>query len=105
MIIVYVTCESKNQAQKIGEHLLKKRLSVCINIFENITSIYWWPPGKDRLSKGREVVLVVKTIEEKFKEIENEVRKIHSYEAPCIFSIKVDKASKPYLNWLRGEIR
>lgn len=105
MIIVYITCESKNQAYKIGEYLLRKRLSACVNIFENMTSISWWPPKKNQLAKDKEVVLIVKTIEKKFKEIEKEVIKIHSYETPCVFSIKVDKASKSYLNWLRGEIR
>lgn len=105
MIIIYITCESKREATKIGKHLLKKRLCACVNIFENMTPIYWWPPKKGRLEEGKETVLIVKTLEEKFEEIEKEVTKIHSYSVPCIFSIKVDKVNKPYLDWLIGEIK
>lgn len=104
MILVYITCESNEQAKKIGTHLLKKRLCACVNIFEHMTPIYWWSPKKGKLSEDREVVLIVKTVKEKFKAIEKEVTKIHSYSVPCIFSIKVDQVNKPYLEWLTGEI-
>ncbi len=105
MIVVYITCESKKQAREIARHLLKKRLGACVNIFEKMTSIYWWPPKKGKLSEEKEVVLLVKTIEGKFEEIEKEVAKIHSDEVPCVFSIKVDKVNKPYLDWLIREIK
>jgi len=105
MILVYITCESKKQAKEIGKHLLKKRLCGCINIFEKMTPIYWWPPKKGKLCEDKEVVLIVKTTEEKYMAIEKEVTKIHSYEVPCIFSIKVNKVNKPYLDWLTGEIK
>jgi len=105
MIIIYITCESTKQAKEIGKHLLRKRLCACVNIFENITPIYWWPPKKNKLCEDKEVVLIVKTIEEKFKAIEKEVTKIHSYEVPCIFSIKIDRVNQPYLDWLMGEIK
>jgi len=105
MIIIYITCESLKQAKGIGKNLLKKRLCTCVNIFENMTSISWWPPKKGKLCEGKEVVLIVKTLEKKFKEIEKTVTKIHSYKIPCIFSIKVDKVNKPYFNWLMREIR
>ena len=105
MIVVYITCDSKDEAIKIGKHLLKKRLCGCVNIFENIRAIYFWPPKKDKLEEGKETVLLVKTIKEKFKEIEKEVKKIHSDNVPCIFSIKVDKVSKPYFDWLVREIK
>lgn len=105
MILVYITSENKKQAKKIAKHLLKKRLCACINIFENMTSCYWWPPKKGKLEESKEVVLIVKTLENKFKAIEKEVKKVHSYQVPCIFSIKVDKAHKPYLDWLKNEVK
>lgn len=104
MILVYVTCESVKQARQIGRAILKKRLAACVNIFPNMQPIFWWPPKKNKLCEDKEVVLIIKTIEEKFKEIEKEIVKRHTYETPCIFSIKVDKVHKPYLDWLIREI-
>lgn len=36
MILVYITCESKEQAEDIGRQLLKKRLVGCINIIPDM---------------------------------------------------------------------
>jgi len=45
MILTYITCKDKSEARKISEHLLKKRLIVCDNIFP-IESMHWW---KDKI--------------------------------------------------------
>lgn len=105
MILVYVTCESVKQAKQIGKAILKKRLATCVNIFPEMQPIFWWPPKKNKLDESKEVVLIIKTIEKKFKEIEKEILQLHTYETPCIFSIKVDKVHKPFLDWIEGEIR
>lgn len=104
MIIVYVVCGSKEEAKKIGKALLKKRLCGCVNIFANMTSLCFWPPKTNKFCEVKETVLLVKTMEEKFAEIETETRKLHSYDTPCIFSIRVDKIGKSYLKWLKQEI-
>lgn len=103
MILVYVTCENKKQAEKIGRHLLKKRLAACINIFPEIKSVYWWPPKKDKLEASKEASMFIKTRDENFSKIEKEIKKLHSYSTPCIISIKVNKVHKPFLDWLMGE--
>lgn len=105
MILIYITCPSKEEAKKIGRHLLKKRLCACVNIIDRTTPIFWWPLGSSKLCEGSEAVLLVKTIKEKFKEIEKEVVKLHSYDVPCILSIKVDRVNKAYLDWLKGETK
>ncbi len=38
MILIYITCESREQAEDIGRHLLKKRLAGCINIIPGMHS-------------------------------------------------------------------
>jgi periplasmic divalent cation tolerance protein len=105
MILVYITCESKKKAIEMGKHLLKNRLCACVNIFEKMTPIYWWPPKANKLYQDKEVVLVVKTLVQKFEQIEKEVFKINKDEISCIFSIPVGKVSKPYFGWLAGEIK
>lgn len=102
MILIYVTCEDKREAEKIGRALLKKRLTACINIFPEIISAYWW---KGKLEGAKEAVLLIKTQDKNFEKIEKEVKSLHSYTVPCIFSIKVDKIHKPYLDWLLEETK
>ena len=98
MIFVYIICPNKKEAQKIGQVLIEKRLVGCLNIFP-IESIYWW---KKKIVKDKEVVLIAKTLKKNFKKVEETVKKLHSYEIPCIVALSVAKVNKEYLDWLKG---
>ncbi len=101
MIFIYITCQNKKEAEKIGKYLLNKKLVACINIFP-IESFYWW---KGKIEKSKEFVLILKTLENKYNKILKEVEKLHSYTIPFIGQIKISKVNKKYLNWLKNEIR
>lgn len=105
MIIIYITCESLKQAEKIGRDLLEKRLCGCVNIIPQIISLSFWPPKTGKISKGEETILLVKTKEENFETIEKEVLKIHSWQTPCLFSLKIDHVNKNYYQWLLEEMK
>ncbi len=102
MILVYVICKNKKEAEKIGRHLLKKRLVACAKVAGKVESQFWW---KGKIDKANEILLILASKEGKFSAIEKEILKLHSYEVPEIFSIKVDKVHRPYLGWLMGEIK
>lgn len=87
LILIYITCQSKDQAKDIGTALLKKRLCGCINIIPGMESTYFWPPKTDQFESNTEVILIVKTIEEKYEAVESLVKTLHTYENPCILSI------------------
>lgn len=105
MILIYVTCNSKVEAEKIGKSLLKKRLCACINILPEIDAQYFWPPKVDKIAMGKETVLLVKTVEEKYEEVESEITKLHSDDTPCIFAVPISHVSQKYSRWLQGEIK
>jgi len=98
MILIYITCKDKAEAKKISKQLLEKRLIACANIFP-IESMYRW---KDKIKEDNEIVLLAKTNKKHYEEIEKEVKKIHSYEIPCIMKIKVE-ANKEYYQWIEKE--
>jgi periplasmic divalent cation tolerance protein len=102
MILVYVTCKNKKEAEKIGRHLLKRRLVACAKMAGKVESRFWW---KGKIDRADEVLLILVSTEDKFNNIEKETLELHSYEVPEIFSIKVDKVNKPYLDWLIGEAK
>ena len=100
--IVYVTASNKEEAIKIGEDVVKKRLAACANIIEGMTSIYWW---EDKVNKGSEAVLLLKTKSSLFAELEKTVKEIHSYTCPCVVAIPIANASETYADWVRNETK
>jgi periplasmic divalent cation tolerance protein len=96
MIINYITCKNKAEAKKIANALLKKKLIACANIFP-VDSLYKW---KGKLNSDKEAVLLAKTN----KDIAKEVKKLHSYECPCIIKINA-AANKEFANWLNAELK
>ena len=104
MILIYVTCESVEQAKKIGKHLMTKKLCTCINIFPDMQPMFFWPPKSKTIDESKEVVLIVKTLESKYQAVEDEIHKIHTYDVPCVFAIPVTHVAKKYYEWFKGEM-
>jgi periplasmic divalent cation tolerance protein len=100
MTIVYVTCKDEKEAVKISNHLIEKHLIACANLFP-IKSIYRW---KGKLVNDNETVIIAKTTNKNFKKVENEIKKIHSYETPCILKINAS-SNIEYDNWVKKEIK
>ena len=100
MIILYITCKNNEEASKIAKHLISKRLIACANIFP-IKSIYRW---KKKIVNDKEVALVAKTLKSKFNTVKKEVKKIHSYETPCITMLEA-RANRDFEKWIKGEIK
>ena|SRR3989344_4856709 len=105
MILVYTTCKDIREAKKIGTHLLKKRLCGCINILPVMESAYFWPPHSGEIETSRESVLLIKTLADRYEDVEREILKIHSSSNPSIFAIPTVGVSQKYLNWLEGEVK
>ena len=96
--VVLVTCGSTAEARKISRAVVEKRLAACVNIVGGeVESIYWW---KGKVETGRERLLMMKTSVGRAKELEKEVRRMHSYEVPEFLVMEVEGGSKGYLKWL-----
>src|SRR3989344_6334585 len=102
LILIYMTCDNIDQAKQLSKLLLNKRLCTCVNIFPNMNPLYWWPPHENKLSESPEVSLIVKTLENKFDQIEKEVKLFLKLETVCVIAIPVTKVSKEFYNWIKG---
>lgn len=100
MISIYITCKDEEEARKISLHLVKNRFAACTNMFP-IRSLYWW---KGELEETDEYVVLVKTIDKNYEKIKKEVKKIHSYEVPCIMKMNVD-VNEEYGDWVEEETK
>ncbi len=105
MILVYIVTKDTKESEKIGKHLLKLRLAACVNIVSSVQSMSLWPQHKGTIENTNESILLCKTLADRWDDIEREVKKIHSYQNPAIFSLPVLHVSDSYLQWLEGEIR
>ncbi|MCL2218721.1 MAG: divalent-cation tolerance protein CutA [Chitinispirillia bacterium] len=100
-VFAYITTKDKAQALEIGKALIDERLAGCVNIIDNMTSIYRW---EGKVQSHSEVILIAKTSADKFGPLSNKVKQIHSDNCPCIVSVPVTGGNWAYLNWLSSEI-
>lgn len=103
-ILVMISCRDKDQAETIGEHLLKHKLAACVQILKSTDSIFLWPPGKNLLDYATESILMVKTLNTKWTAVEKAALSIHTYENPEIIAMPLTHVSKKYLTWLSSEL-
>ena len=96
-IVVLMTAASAEEATRIAELLVNKKLAACVQILPDLQSVYVW---KGEVQREKEVLLLAKTIRANFAELEREVRAIHSYETPEIIALPIVEGSEPYLKWL-----
>jgi len=100
-IIVFSTCSSTDEAEKIAEELLNHRLAACVNIIPKVSSLYWW---KGKIEHSEEALLLIKSVSELLNGIIELVKKSHSYSVPEVVSLPISGGNVDYLDWLRGEV-
>ena len=102
IVFAYITTQNKSEAKKIGKVLLQERLAACVNIFDQMSSMYWW---EGKIEEANETVLIAKTTKKIFPKLSKKVKSIHSYSIPCILQLEVKDGNKEYLNWIAETIK
>ena len=95
--VVLVTCGSMAEARKIGRAVVEKELAACANIVAGVESIYRW---KGKVEQAREALVVMKTSATRLRELEREVKRLHSYDVPEFIALPIVAGSKEYLKWI-----
>jgi periplasmic divalent cation tolerance protein len=96
-IVIFCTISSKNDAKKIAQELVQKKLAACVNIIEGLTSVYEW---KNELCTENECLMIIKSKRALFEEIKKEIVSLHPYEVPEIISLPITDGLDTYLNWI-----
>jgi periplasmic divalent cation tolerance protein len=99
---VYMTAGSKDEAQAIGRALVENRLAACVNILDNMQSIYRW---ENKIQQDAEVVLIAKTTATLVPALIDQVKSMHSYDCPCIVSLPILSGYTPFLDWVHAEVK
>jgi len=90
-----LTCGSWQEAQRIVDSLLEKRLIACAEFIE-IKSKYHW---QGELEEAKEIKLIMESIADNFEKIEAEVAKLHSYETFVLQQIPLTNLSNKAQAW------
>lgn len=96
-IVVFVTCASEAQANKIGRKLLENKLAACVTRTK-VSSLFTW---RGRIEAAREVLLIIKTKKQLFRKLEKMVKSLHSYNVAEIIALPIIAANLQYLNWIQ----
>ena len=97
---VYMTAGSVEEAKSIGKILVGQNLAACVNLLENITSIYKW---EEKLEESQEVIMIAKTRKTLMPKLIEKVNSIHSYDCPCILELPVQGGNSDFLSWIESQ--
>ncbi|MGH9649191.1 MAG: divalent-cation tolerance protein CutA [Terriglobales bacterium] len=95
--IVLTTAGSPEEARKIANGLVERRLAACVNIVGPVESVYRW---QGAVETATEFLLVIKTTAAAFVRVGDAIRELHSYEVPECVMLNVEDGSDLYLKWL-----
>jgi len=100
--LVLTTCGSAEEARRIAQELVERRLAACVNIVPQIESVYRW---KGEVESATEWLLIVKTTADAFERLRDALRKLHSYELPECIEIAIEDGSAQYLSWISESVK
>jgi periplasmic divalent cation tolerance protein len=100
-LVVITTVGTEEQANLIARELVCRRHAACVNVVTGLRSVYRW---QGKVCKDTEFLLVIKTLDSEYGEVEAAIRELHSYELPEILAFPVARGSAPFLDWIAGSL-
>ena len=101
-LLVLTTCANPTEADELAAALVEGRLAACVNRVEGVVSTYRW---ESKLERDQETLLLIKTTEGCFDELESAIRDRTSYELPELIAIPFCNGASAYLDWLHASVK
>jgi len=95
--IVLSTAGSHEEARKIAQALVERRLAACVNIVPGVESVYRW---QGKVESAAEWLLVIKTMAGVFARLREALKELHSYDVPECVMLAVEDGDAAYLQWI-----
>ena len=99
--VVLTTCGSAEEARRIGQELVERRLAACVNIVSQVESVYRW---EGEVEVATEWLLIIKTTADAFDALRNAIGELHSYNVPECIALAVEDGSAAYLEWVGSAV-
>ncbi len=101
-VCILTTLPDPTSARQLARRLVEERLAACVNVLDGCTSVYRWQGAVEEAS---EVVLVIKTVQDRYAALETFLRQQHPYELPEIIALPIAQGLPEYLDWVGAETR
>lgn len=98
MPTVYITAPP-DAAPELARALVEERLAACVNQVA-CDSVYRWD---GEIHDDEEVILLAKTTDEAYGELEARVEELHPYDVPCIERFDESDALGSFGEWIQAE--
>jgi len=101
-LLVVTNLPDRESAEKLATLLVERRLAACVNILAPCSSVYRW---QGEIRRDEEHPLLIKTVQDRYAELETSIRANHPYELPEIIAVSVIRGLPAYLQWVETETR
>ena len=101
-LLIFTNLPDVPAARALAQRLVADRLAACVNILPVVESIYRW---QDSVEQASEVTLLIKTVQERYDELEAAIRAAHPYQVPEIIAVPIVAGLPAYLDWLTVETK
>lgn len=95
--VVLTTSGSVEEANKIADALVQRRVAACVNVIGPIASVYRW---KEKVEHSQEWLLMIKTTAGAADAVGDAIKELHSYELPECVVLAIEGGSEAYLGWV-----
>lgn len=96
MSLLVMIAVPETHAEALASTLVKERLAACVQATP-VRSMYRW---EGAVQQSAEVLLLVKTVGERYPDLETRVRELHPYEVPEMTALAIDRMLPQYSEWL-----
>jgi periplasmic divalent cation tolerance protein len=100
--LALTTVTSEADAKRIALSLVESRLAACVNIIPGVRSVYRW---KEKVEDQSELLLLIKTTDERLEELRFALTQIHPYEVPELLVLNPDEVADGYAKWLTDAVK
>jgi periplasmic divalent cation tolerance protein len=100
--VVLCTVPSEDVGVALARQLVDEQLVACVNIVPGVRSIYRY---RGKVEDDRELLLLMKTSEDRLDALIPRVRELHPYEVCEVLALEVMAGSQAYLDWVLAETR
>lgn len=97
---VATTLASEEEALRLAQAMVERRLAACVQIVGPVTSVYRW---QGKIETSREWQCLLKTSAACYTELAQAMAELHPYEVPELIASEIVAGSPAYLAWIAQE--
>ena len=97
MRIVLTTVPNADEAESLANAIVENKLAACVQILPGMISVYVW---EGKVQRENEHLMLIKTLPDKYVELEKFITANHSYTTPEIVAVESSEVAEPYRQWL-----